>query len=55
MMATVIKANKKSTTTITGEVLFDGNNKVTIAVTDKNGSRSIKSFSKTSCVVRFRP
>lgn len=39
--------------TFSGPVVSDGLGRIQIVVTDKNGSRSIKGFSKDKCVVRY--
>lgn len=53
MNAILIKPLKSGTKTITGQVLQDGASKITLAVTDKNGNKSIKGFTKSDYVIRY--
>lgn len=47
MRAIVTTVNKNLTTkTYFGDVLMNGFSKIILAVTDKNGSKKVKSFSK---------
>jgi hypothetical protein len=54
MNATVIKTNKGKAQSITGQVIQRGLNKITLAVTDKKGSKSIKSFNESIWIVRVQ-
>jgi hypothetical protein len=53
MNATLVKTLKSGTKTITGQVLQDGMNRITLVVTDKKGSRSIKGFRKSDYTIRY--
>ena len=53
MNATLIKSLKSGTKTITGQVLQDGMNKITLAVVDRNGNKSIKGFTKSDYTIRY--
>lgn len=53
MNATIVKTLRSGTKTITGQVLQDGANKITLVVTDKNGNKSIRGFTKSDYVIRY--
>lgn len=53
MNATLVKTLKSGTKTITGQVLQDGMNKITLAVVDRSGNKSIKRFTKSDYTIRY--
>jgi hypothetical protein len=53
MNAILTKPLKSSVKTIHGQVLQDGMNRITLVVTDKKGSRSIKGFRKSDYTIRY--
>lgn len=52
MTATLVKTLRKGNKTIHGEVLRRGLGTITLAVIDKNGSKSVKTFKESDYVVR---
>ncbi len=53
MNATLVKTLKSGTKTITGQVLQNGMNRITLVVTDKKGNRSIKGFKKSDYIISY--
>jgi len=53
MTAIIIKPFKTHTKKITGEVIQNGIGYITLVVTDKNGSRSIKRFKKSDYIIQI--
>ena len=53
MIATLIKPLKNGTKTINGEVVRRGLGTITLAVIDKNGSKSLKTFKELDYTVRI--
>ena len=52
MNATLTKSLKSGTKTIFGKVIQRGLGKITLVITDSNGSRNIKSFKESDYTVR---
>lgn len=53
MQAVLVKSLKHGNKTIVGDVLQDGFDRITLAVTDKRGSKNIKRFKKSDYVIRY--
>jgi hypothetical protein len=53
MKAVLTKSLKSGTKTITGQVIQDGIGRITLAVTEKNGSRNIKGFKKSDYTINY--
>jgi hypothetical protein len=53
MNATIIKSLKSGSKAITGQVLQDGANRITLAIIDKNGNKHIKGFAKSNYTIRY--
>lgn len=52
MNAILVKPLKKSNKTISGEVIRRGMGTITLAIIDKNGNKSIKTFKESSYTVK---
>ena len=53
MKAVLTKTLKSGTKTISGQVIQDGIGRITLAVIDKDGSRSIKGFKKSDYTIKY--
>ena len=53
MKAVIVKPLKHGNKTIVGDILQDGFDRITLAVTDSKGSKSIKRFKKSDYAIRY--
>jgi len=53
MKAILVKSIKNANKTITGDVVRRGLGTITLVITDKNGSRSIKTFKESDYTVKI--
>jgi len=53
MIATLIKPLKTGNKKITGQVIQDGFDRITLVVIDKYGSKNIKGFKKSAYTIHY--